>query len=66
MSKEAKLPSPKPPKIPEVEVLNPRYAGATPSMVARAMARPLRLKRAEREREDAQRRAQTAPAQSST
>ena len=66
MPKATKNPAPKPSTPLEVEVKNPRYEGATPGMVARAMARPLRLKRAERERADAQRCAKTATAQSST
>ena len=32
----------KPKKLPEPEILNPRYAGATPDMVARALLQPRR------------------------
>ena len=37
MSTDSKPTAPKPPKDIEIEVVNPRYEGATPIMVAKAL-----------------------------
>ena len=39
MSTDLKAPAPKPPKDIKIDVKNPRYEGATPLMVARALLR---------------------------